>query len=147
MNLKKFMPPWAMINGICTSTMLVVVLFLISAVAFANPVALGTFGDDDYAYEDSTVLKYENIDIVWVATPSQKFNVNHSKNYGGAAGRIAIDCSGHTSLIMEVIIFDVNGKTIGEHKVPQDKWEFLPIQEHTIEYSLYRDLCVEHPNI
>jgi hypothetical protein len=115
--------------------------------AYAAPVVLGTFESDEYVYEPTTLFRDENVVLVWVATKSKKFNYSDDPDYAGATGRFAIDCSGHTSVFIEGMTFDKKGKTIQSGKVPENKWVFVPIMEHTPEYALFRMICVAHPII
>lgn len=137
---------------------LIGVLFLISIAVgyFSKPAAaadtpatvpLGLFDGDNYAYETSTIEYYDNIRLVWVMTPSQKFNPSKNPEYAFAAGRFAIDCSGHTSVFVEAVTFNKQGKILQHGTIPKDKWVFLAVQDHTPQYTIYRNLCADHPII
>lgn len=128
------------------------ILFLISLIAgitsksaSATPLVIGTFDEDEYVYEPDTIVRDENTVLVWVATRAKKFNYGDDPDYAGAMGRFAIDCSGHTSVFVEGMTFDKKGKPIQSGKVPEDKWIFAPIMDHTPQYTLYKMLCVAHP--
>lgn len=139
--------PRVMWRGIITSCALLVAMCMMATCAQATPVALGTFDGDAYTYEDEHVFHQENVAIVWVYTTSQKFNYSDDTDYAGAAGKFGIDCSGHTTVFIEGVTFDKRGKEIQHGKIPQNKWKFVPIQQHTPEYALYKAICVLEPVI
>jgi hypothetical protein len=120
-------------------------LFLFSVPVFAKPVVLGIFDKDEYAYDDAKLFYDGNVVLVWVGTKSLRFNYSNDPDYAGALGRFAIDCSGHTSVFIEGFTFDKQGKQIQHGSVPEAKWIFQPIIDHTPQYTLYRRLCAEHP--
>jgi hypothetical protein len=128
-------------------------ILIVGAVIFsalpshAKPILIGTFDEVPYYYDDSSIVYDGNIRVVWVGTTDKKFNYTDDKDYAGAAGRFAIDCSGHSSVFVEGYTFDKKGIVIQNGKVPESKWTFVPIMNHTPQYSLYRILCADHPII
>ena len=127
--------------------LLVVIMctFFLLEKAFSKPIEIGTFDKDRYSYDDAKVYYHDNERFVWIGTKAQKYNFTNDKEYAGAVGRFAIDCSGHTSAFMEGFTFDKKGKEIQHSKIPYDKWTYIPIESQTPLDKLYRILCVEQP--
>ena len=134
--------PW---KYIIISLFIVGVILFSTLPVFAKPVTLGLFDKDEYSYDDAKVYYHDNERFVWIGTKAKKYNFTNDKEYAGAVGRFAIDCSGHTSALMEGFTFDKKGKEIQHSTVPYDKWVYISIESQTPLDKLYRILCVEHP--
>lgn len=122
-------------------------LLLFSLVAKAENIDIGVFDGDKYAYDASNVIYQDNIRLVWIITEAQKFNYSDAKDYLEAAGRFAIDCRGHNAAFLEGMTFNTKGDILQHGTVPKKKVKFLPIMNHTPQYTLYCMLCAEHPTI
>lgn len=146
MNLKRWMPPWAMINGIATSTILVVAMFLLANYALADDVFVTTFQGADYFYDNTTITSNQNMQSVWVSSTSQKFNIKHDTNYEYAEARYTLDCSGHSYAMTEAAVVS-GGKVVRDVKLSEKDVHFGEVWEGTIQYPLFREICTLHPNI